>query len=80
MRGGRLKGPLGSIERPASALRFRLVLAVFGVLVLLTGALLAALWAHSAPLTVLLVAGCAAAGTNAYWVGRRLHHERRPAS
>ena len=57
MRRGRLKGPLGSPERPASALGFRLVLAVFGVLVMLVGLVLAFAWNAEAWLVVLLGAG-----------------------
>ncbi|GLU47281.1 hypothetical protein [Nocardiopsis ansamitocini] len=76
MRGGRLKGPIGSPERPASALTFRLVLAVFGAAVCLIGAVLAVLWAHSASLTVVLGAGFLAACLNVYWVSRRRRYER----
>ncbi|GAB3206588.1 hypothetical protein ACQEU5_09670 [Marinactinospora thermotolerans] len=76
LRRGHLKGALGSLERPASPLLFRLVLAVFGVAVLFVGALSAALWAGSAPLTLVLSAGCVAACLNVYWVWQRLRHER----
>ncbi|RCV50810.1 hypothetical protein DEF23_14975 [Marinitenerispora sediminis] len=76
MRRGRVKGPLGSIERPASPLHFRLVLAVFGALVCLVGAVLAVTWAHSAALTVVLAAGVVATGLNIYWVSQRIRHER----
>ncbi|MFC3998308.1 hypothetical protein ACFOVU_20450 [Nocardiopsis sediminis] len=76
MRRGRLKGPLGSHERPASPLGFRLVLAVFGAVVLLVGTVLAIVWAHSVPLAIVLGAGTLAACLNVYWVGRRLRHER----
>ncbi|KUP96430.1 hypothetical protein [Thermobifida cellulosilytica] len=76
MRRGRLKGPLGSHERPASALTFRLVLAVFGATVLLVGAVLAAVWARSAPLTVVMAAGFFGACLNIYRVALRRRHER----
>ena len=77
MRRGRLKGPLGSHERPASALGFRMVLAVFGALVLLVGAVCAYLLTDQTWLTVALGAGFIAACLNVYWVGRRLRYERR---
>lgn len=76
MRRGRLKGALGSHERPASALAFRLVLAVFGALVLLVGTILAYLWTGQLWLVVLLGAGFVAAGVNVYWVARRRRYER----
>ncbi|GAA3730777.1 hypothetical protein [Salinactinospora qingdaonensis] len=76
MRAGRIRGPFGSIDRPASALRSRLFLALFGTVVLFAGAVLAAVWAHSTPLTVVLGAGCLAAGLNVYWVRQRIRHER----
>ncbi|TQN28790.1 hypothetical protein FHX37_4155 [Haloactinospora alba] len=75
MRRGRLKGPLGSHDRPASALRFRLVLAVFGAGVLLAGAVLAVVLADSAPLAVILGAGFLAACLNVYWVYQRIRYE-----
>ncbi|KIH97157.1 membrane protein [Streptomonospora alba] len=74
-RRGRLKGPMGSHERPASPLLFRLVLAVFGLVVLIAGAVLAAV-AGSAPLTVVLSAGAVAAALNVYWVALRRRYER----
>ncbi|TDQ55284.1 hypothetical protein [Actinorugispora endophytica] len=77
MRRGRLRGPLGSHDRPASALTFRLVLAVFGAAVLLAGAVLAAVWARSVPLAVVLAAGFLAACLNIYRVNRRRRFERR---
>jgi len=67
---------LGSHDRPASALTFRLVLAVFGAVVLLVGAVLAAVWADSVPLAVVLGAGFLAACLNVYWVSRRRRYER----
>ncbi|WP_067969611.1 hypothetical protein [Nocardiopsis trehalosi] len=76
MRRGRLRGPLGSHDRPASALGFRMVLAVFGAVVLLGGTVLGAVWARSWPLTVVLGAGFLAACLNVYWVRQRLRHER----
>ncbi len=76
MRRGSLKGPLGSHDRPASALTFRLVLAVFGAVVLLVGAVLAAVWADSVPLAVVLGAGFLTACLNVYWVSRRRRYER----
>ncbi|MEE2039124.1 hypothetical protein Q8791_18070 [Nocardiopsis sp. CT-R113] len=76
MRRGRLKGPLGSPERPASALGFRLVLAVFGVLVMLVGLVLAFAWNAEAWLVVLLGAGLVGTCVNVYWVSRRLRYER----
>ncbi|MFJ9555476.1 hypothetical protein ACIRPH_16800 [Nocardiopsis sp. NPDC101807] len=76
MRRGRLKGPLGSPERPASALGFRLVLAVFGALVMLVGLVLALAWDAEAWLVVLLVAGFVGTCVNVYWVDRRLRYER----
>lgn len=76
MRRGSLKGPLGSHDRPASALTFRLVLAVFGAVVLLVGTVLAAVWVNSMPLTVVLAAGFLAACLNIYWVSRRRRYER----
>lgn len=75
MRRGRLKGAMGSHDRPASALRFRLVLAVFGAGVLLAGAVLAVVLAGSAPLAVILSAGFLAACLNVYWVYQRLRNE-----
>ncbi|GAA4896686.1 hypothetical protein [Streptomonospora salina] len=75
-RRGSLKGPVGSHERPASPLLFRLVLAVFGLVVLVGGAVLAAVLG-SAPLTVVLSAGAAAAALNVYRVVVRRRHERR---
>jgi len=76
MRRGRLKGPLGSPERPASALAFRLVLAVFGALVMLVGLVLAFAWGADAWLVVLLGAGLVGTCVNVYWVRRRLRYER----
>ncbi|WP_046469387.1 hypothetical protein [Allosalinactinospora lopnorensis] len=76
MRRGRVKGSLGSHERPYSALRFRLVLALFGALVLLTGTVLAVLLTDSAPLAVILGAGFVGACFNVYWVSQRLHYEQ----
>lgn len=75
MRRGRVKGPYGSHDRPASALRFRLVLAVFGALVLAVGTALALLWVESVPLAVVLAAGFLAALLNVYWVLQRLWNE-----
>ncbi|MFD0774421.1 hypothetical protein ACFQZ2_10840 [Streptomonospora algeriensis] len=75
-RRGRLKGPIGSHERPASPLLFRLVLAVFGLVVLIAGAVLAAVLLGSAPLTIVLAAGAIAAALNVYWVDLRRRHER----
>ncbi|WP_017623752.1 hypothetical protein [Nocardiopsis chromatogenes] len=75
-RPGRLKGALGSHERPASALAFRLVLAWFGAAVLLTATALAAVWAHHTPLAVVFGAGFLGACLNVYWVRQRLRHER----
>ncbi|WP_304452363.1 hypothetical protein [Nocardiopsis sp. YSL2] len=76
MRRGRLKGPLGSHERPASALGFRMVLAVFGALVLLGGTVAAMVWTGETWLAVLLGAGFLAACANVFWVSRRLRYER----
>ncbi|RNL84345.1 hypothetical protein [Halostreptopolyspora alba] len=76
MRRGRVKGPLGSHERPYSALRFRLVLALFGAGVLLIGAVLAVALTSSAPLIIILWAGFVASCLNVYWVRQRLHHEQ----
>ncbi|MFD3687988.1 hypothetical protein ACFWTE_24595 [Nocardiopsis sp. NPDC058631] len=76
MRRGRLKGPLGSPERPASALGFRLVLAVFGVVVMLVGLVLAFVWNADAWLVVLFGAGSVGTCVNVYWVNRRLRYER----
>jgi len=67
---------LGSHDRPASALTFRLVLAVFGAVVLLVGAVLAAVWADSVPLAVVLGAGFLGACLNVYGVSRRRRYER----
>src|SRR5690606_33879155 len=75
-RRGRLKGPLGSHDRPASALAFRLVLAVFGAAVLLAAALLAWTWAQHALLTFVFAAGLLASLLNVYWVYQRLRHAR----
>ena len=75
-RRGRLRGALGSHDRPASALGFRLVLALFGVLVLLAGAVAAMIWTEETWLVVLLGVGAVAACVNVYWVGRRLRYER----
>ncbi|MFC9086128.1 hypothetical protein [Nocardiopsis dassonvillei] len=77
MRRGRLKGPLGSHERPASALGFRAVLAVFGAVVLLVGAIAAYVWTDQVWLVVLLGAGFVAACVNVYWVSRRRRYEHR---
>lgn len=76
MRRGQLRGPLGSHDRPASPLAFRLVLAVFGAVALLVGAVLAVMLTDSVPLVVLLVAGFLAACLNIYWVSRRRRYER----
>ncbi|MDE3723029.1 hypothetical protein PWG71_16690 [Nocardiopsis sp. N85] len=76
LRRGRLRGPLGSHERPASALGFRLVMAVFGCLVLLAGTVAAFLMDAPVWLTVVLAAGFAAGCVNVYWVARRLRYER----
>ncbi|GAA1785945.1 hypothetical protein [Streptomonospora arabica] len=75
-RRGVLKGPMGSHDRPASPLLFRLILAVFGLAVLVAGAVLAAVVLGSAPLTIVLTAGAIAAGLNVYWVSRRRRYER----
>ena len=75
-RRGRLKGALGSHDRPASALSFRLVLAVFGALVLLAGASAAMVWTNETWLMILLGLGFVAACVNIYWVSRRRHYER----
>ncbi|MBE3000943.1 hypothetical protein IDM40_19925 [Nocardiopsis sp. HNM0947] len=77
MRAGRLKGALGSADRPASALGFRRVLAVFGALVLLIGAIAAFTMTDQTWLVVVLGAGFLAACVNVYWVNSRLHNERR---
>ncbi|WP_159944750.1 MULTISPECIES: hypothetical protein [unclassified Nocardiopsis] len=76
MRRGRLKGPLGSHERPASPLGFRLVLAVFGALVMLVATVSAYVWTDQTWLVVLFGAGFIASCVNVYWVGRRLRYER----
>ncbi|MEY9214162.1 hypothetical protein NI17_021155 [Thermobifida halotolerans] len=76
MRRGQPRGPLGSHDRPASALTFRLVLAVFGAVAFLVGAVLAMTMTDSLPLTVLLVAGFLAACLNVFWVSRRRRYER----
>ena len=75
-RRGRLKGALGSHDRPASALGFRLVLALFGALVLLLGTAAAMIWTDEAWLVVILGLGFVASCVNVYWVSRRLHYER----
>lgn len=75
MRAGRLRGTLGSSDRPASALGFRRVLAVFGALVLLVGAIAAFALTDQMWLVILLGAGFVAACVNVYWVSRRLHNE-----
>lgn len=75
-RRGRLKGALGSHDRPASALSFRLILAVFGALVLLAGTGAAMVWTNETWLMVLLGLGFIAACVNIYWVSRRRHYER----
>ncbi|MBB4934286.1 fatty acid desaturase [Lipingzhangella halophila] len=76
MRRGRVKAPLGSHERPYSALRFRFVLAVFGAAILLIGAVLAIALSDSPPLMIILAAGFVAACFNVYWVRQRLQHEQ----
>ena len=76
MRAGRLKGALGSADRPASALGFRRVLAVFGALVMLIGAIAAFTMTDQTWLVIVLGAGFLAACVNVYWVSRRLHFER----
>lgn len=75
-RRGRLKGALGSHDRPASALGFRLILALFGALVLLLGTVAAMVWTDEVWLIVLLGVGFVASCVNVYWVSRRLHYER----
>ncbi|GAB2518237.1 hypothetical protein [Nocardiopsis aegyptia] len=75
MRRGRLKGALGSHDRPASALGFRMVLAVFGAVVLLGGTIAALLWTSETWLVVLLAVGFVAACANVFWVSRRLRYE-----
>ncbi|MBQ1083479.1 MULTISPECIES: hypothetical protein [unclassified Nocardiopsis] len=75
-RRGRLKGALGTHDRPASALGFRLVLAVFGALVLLLGTVAAIVLTNQTWLVVVLGVGFVAACVNVYWVSRRLHYER----
>lgn len=75
-RRGRLKGALGSHERPASALGFRVILALFGALVLLVGTAAAMLWTNETWLIIVLGVGFVAACVNVYWVSRRLHYER----
>ncbi len=75
-RRGRLKGALGSHDRPASALGFRLVLALFGALVLLLGTAAALVWTDEVWLVVVLGLGFVASCVNVYWVSRRLHYER----
>ncbi|MDS1270072.1 hypothetical protein RIF23_07175 [Lipingzhangella sp. LS1_29] len=72
-----VRGAFGSHDRPASALWMRLGLALFGVAVLGTGAVLAWVWAASVPLTVVLSAGTFVAALNVYWVGARIRGERR---
>jgi hypothetical protein len=52
------------------------VLAVFGVLVLLAGTIGAVVWTGQTWLVVLLGAGFVAACVNVYWVSRRLRYER----
>ncbi|GAB3706511.1 hypothetical protein [Nocardiopsis oceani] len=75
-RRGRLKGALGSHDRPASALGFRLSLAVFGALVLLVGTAAAMYWTDEAWLILILGIAFVASCVNVYWVSRRLHYER----
>ncbi|MFE9243040.1 hypothetical protein [Nocardiopsis sp. NPDC006938] len=75
-RRGRLKGALGTHDRPASALGFRLVLAVFGAVVMLVGTIAAIVMTHLAWLVVVLGVGFVATCVNVYWVSRRLHYER----
>ena len=75
-RRGRLKGALGTHDRPASALGFRLVLAVFGALVLLLGTVAAIVLTNQVWLVIVLGVGFVAACVNVYWVSRRLHYER----
>ncbi|GAA1105457.1 hypothetical protein [Nocardiopsis metallicus] len=75
-RRGRLKGALGSHDRPASALTFRVVLALFGALVLLLGTAAAVTWTDETWLIIVLGLGFVAACVNVYWVSRRLHYER----
>jgi hypothetical protein len=75
-RRGRLKGALGSHDRPASALGFRLILALFGALVLLLGTAAAMVWTDEVWLIVVLGVGFVASCVNVYWVSRRLHYER----
>ena len=75
-RRGRLKGALGSHERPASALGFRLSLAVFGALVLLAGTVVAMVWTDELWLIVILGIAFVASCVNVYWVNRRLRYER----
>lgn len=74
-RRGRLTAPLGSHDRPKSALAFRLVLAVFGAAVLLVATVLAWTWAQSAVLAFVFAAAFAATCLNIYWVAQRYRHE-----
>ena len=76
VRRGRLRGALGSHDRPASALGFRMILALFGALVLLVGTVAAVVWTEEIWLMVLLGVGFVAACVNVYWVSRRLRYER----
>lgn len=75
-RRGRLRGALGSHDRPASALGFRVILALFGALVLLVGTVAAMIWTEEVWLIVLLGVGFVASCVNVYWVSRRLRYER----
>lgn len=75
-RRGRLRGALGSHDRPASALGFRVILALFGALVLLVGTVAAMIWTEEIWLVVLLGVGFVASCVNVYWVSRRLRYER----
>ncbi len=76
MRKGRVKAPLGSHERPYSALRFRFVLALFGACVLLLGTVLAVVLTDTVPLMIVLGAAFVASCFNVYWVRTRLRHEQ----
>lgn len=74
---GGVNGAFGSHDRPASALWMRLGFAIFGLLALGTGTVLAWAWTAPTPLTVILAAGTFIAVLNVYWVIARIRGERR---
>lgn len=74
---GRAKGPTGSHARPASALRLRLILALFGFVLCTAATAMAVFWWNSAPVAVIFGFGMVLTAVNTYWVTERIRYERR---